>query len=498
MPCDGVGLVGNDGWVKDQEFIARVRRHKPSVLLPLTAQWASTRILPEDWMQEGQRGFGSPWALAEIARVALAYGNEHRNDATFADLVACNDAYNQLDDPELVEGYDGPVAGFFLRMCEQLQYQLPMRHEMTRAIALFANTKPKRPPRVIREGWDTELLGADLVTFVAAGEMLHIAAKPNQGRFNPQWVTQPNFAFLRDVTDPDLLRSAWNRSYVIDAAEFATQNGRARPSAWRRFGHNPLLGRPVVSGVHQDWLIPVPALIVRRLSPLGLYYAGIEHWGKPFADDLGDLFEQYIGSQLRLLGPGVTEPGFRYGRDNRETVDYIVTLPEVVVLVEVKSVRPTAPVRAGGPDATSELKRMLNKGVAQLERADRLIEEQHPAFAHIPRDRPRVGLLVTLEDFHVLNSGFHRPLLDRERPDLPVGVSSAGEIEHWVTVKDQTPGRVVLDARTERVEHPWPMGAGIVLKEQLYGCKHRRNPIIDEAWAAGPWQQLTAGERDDD
>lgn len=482
--------------MRDEEFIARVRRHKPSALLPLIAQFASTRMQSEDWMKEGQRGFGSPWALAEIARVSLAYGNEHRKHATFADLRACNDAYNQLDDPELVKGFNGSLTGFFLRICEQLEYQLPLQNEMTRAIALFNYTEPKRPLRVIRDGWDIKLLGADLVTFTAAGELLHIAATPNQGRFNPKWLAQPNFDFLRDVTDPDRLRATWNRSYVIDASQFAAQNGRPHPSVWRRYGHNPLLSRPAVRGVHEDWLIPVPGLVVRRLSPLGLYYAGIEQWGKDFADDLGALFEPYIGSHLHLLGPDVVEPGFRYGHDNHETVDFIVTLPEVVVLVEVKSVRPTAPVRAGNEEAQAELKRMLNKGVTQLERADRLIEERHVAFAHIPRDRPRVGLLVTLEDFHVLNSAFHRPLLDRQRLDLPIGVASAGEIEHWVTVKDMSPGRVILDARTEREEHPRPIGAGVALKQQLYGRKHRRNPIIEHAWSDGPWQQLAARGHD--
>ena len=300
--------------MRDEDFIARVRRHKPSALLPLIAQFASTRILSDDWMKRGQRGFGSPWALAEIARVSLAYGNEHRKHATFQDLIACNDAYNELDDPEMVKGFNGPVTGFFLRMCEQLEYQLPARHEMTRALAFFKFTEPRRPLRVVRDGWDTELLGVDLVSYIAAGEMLHFAAKPNQGRFNPRWLDQPNFDFLRDVIDPDLLRTAWNHNYVIDASEFAAQNARPRPSVWRRYGHNALLSRPVVRGVHEDWLISVPGLIVRRLSPLGLYYAGVEHWGKAFADDLGDLFEPYVGSHLRLLGTDVIEPGFTYGR----------------------------------------------------------------------------------------------------------------------------------------------------------------------------------------
>jgi hypothetical protein len=142
------------------------------------------------------------------------------------------------------------------------------------------------------------------------------------------------------------------------------------------------------------------------------------------------------------------------------------------------------------------MKRMLSKGIKQLERADRLVDEDDPAFMHVPRDRPRVGLLVTLEDFHVLNSPFHRPMLDRERLDLPIGMASAGDIEHWVTVKDVSPGQVMLDARTERKEHPWPTAAGIALKQQLYGREHKQNPIVEKAWSTGPWQQLAASHQD--
>ena len=42
------------------------------------------------------------------------------------------------------------------------------------------------------------------------------------------------------------------------------------------------------------------------------------------------------------------------------------------------------------------------------------------------------------------------------------------------------------------------MGAGVALKQQLYGRKHRRNPIIDKAWSEGPWQQLATLDREAD
>jgi len=473
--------------MKDEDFIARVRRHRPSALLPRIAEFASTRQESETWFRPGQRGIGTPWALAEIARVSIAYGNEHRQDANSPDVVACNLAYNDLDDPELVEGYQGPLAGFFLRMSEQLEYQLPALHEMSRSVSLLAHTTPTRLPKVIRPGWDRELFGTDLISFIAAGEMLHTATRPNSGRFNPKWLDQPNFEFVADYINPDHLRAGLD-NYVADAATIAASNGRPNPSPWRRLDFNPLLGRPAVRGLHDDLLIPVPALTIRRLSPLGIYYAGIEKWGTDFADDLGDLFENYIGNNLRIQEHGSVEASFTYNIANKESVDYIVTLPEIVVLVEVKSVRPTAAVRAGNEAARGALVRMLGRGIEQLERADELIEQGHPAFAHIPTDRPRVGVLVTMESFHVLNSGFHAPMFKRVRPQLPITIASAGEIEHWVTVNDATPGQVILDALSRAIDHE-DTALGFHLKKSLEGRKHRRNPIINASWESGPWQQ---------
>jgi len=481
--------------MKDETFIARTRRHRPSALLPRIAELAATRQEPETWFRPGQRGLGTPWALAEVARVSIAYGNEHRHDATLADVVACNLAYNELEDPELVEGYQGPLAGFFLRMTEQLEYQLPLQHEMCRSVALLEHTSPTRKPKVIRPGWDQELFGTDLFNYIAAGQLLHTATRPNSGHFNPEWLDQPNFTFMAEYINPDDLRAGLN-NYVTDADALAATNGRPAPSPWRRFDYNPLLGRPAVRGLHHDWLIPVPALVIRRLSPLGIYYAGMEKWGTRFSDDLGDLFENYIGAHLRLLQQGTIEASFSYDHDNKETVDYIVTLPEVVVLVEVKSVRPTTAVRAGSEEAGRELERMLGRGIEQLERADALIEQGHTAFAYIPIDRPRIGVLVTMESFHVLNSDLHAPMFRRNRPALPITFASAGEIEHWVTVVDTTPGQVILDSLTRSTDRH-DLAVGFALKKALEGRKHRRNPLIEAAWMTGPWQQLASTNADD-
>lgn len=477
--------------MKDSEFVARVRRHRPSALLPHVAEFAASHQEPETWMRPGQRGIGAPWSLAEIARVSIAYGNEHRQGATPHDVRVCSSAYNELTDPELVTGYNGPIAGFFLRTTQQqLPFQLPPKNEMSRSIALFNHTKPTKPPQVLRPGWDQELFGTDLVSYIAAGELLHISAVPNAGRFNPEWLDQPNFQFLNEYIQPAALRSGL-KNYVADASAIAAANGRPASSSWRRFGFNPLLSWPAVSGLHRDWLIPVPGLVIRRLSPLGIYYAGLKRWDKKFADDLGDLFENYIGNTLRIQENGTVEPAFTYDHDNKETIDFIVTFPEVVVLVEVKSVRPTEEVRTGGKGAADELRRMLGKGISQLELSDKLIRQQHEQFQHIPTDRPRVGVIVTMENFHVINSHFHTTMFRPEPSDLPITIASAGDIEHWVTVKNTTPGELVLQALDHRGD-PADPALGFDLKKALENVALRSNPLIDAAWEAGPLQRLTS------
>jgi hypothetical protein len=214
--------------MKDEQFIDRVRRHRPSALLPRVAELAANHQEAETWVRPGRRGLGTPWALSEIARVSIAYGNEHRNDATTQDVIACNVAYNELEDPELVDGYQGPLAGVFLRMAEQLEYQLPLPNEISRSVALLANTTPTREPKVIRTVWDHELFATDLINYFAAGQLLHIAARPNLGRFNPEWLNQPSFAFAADYINPDALRTGLD-NYATDAGVLKAANDRPAP-----------------------------------------------------------------------------------------------------------------------------------------------------------------------------------------------------------------------------------------------------------------------------
>ena len=85
--------------------------------------------------------------------------------------------------------------------------------------------------------------------------------------------------------------------------------------------------------------------------------------------------------------------------DNLASVDWFVILPAVVLMVEVKSVRPTDQVRRGGPLAGVELTRMLSRAFEQLSTTNTLIEQGHSQLARVHLGRlsgvtdERVGAL---------------------------------------------------------------------------------------------------------
>ena len=102
-----------DSGVSDYEYRQRVRRYKPSSLLPLIAAAAVRYRAQKDWLNSPYRKY-TPWALADAARVSLAYGTEfNRADATDRDLLQILNAYSRFDDPFL---RNEDLRAFMLRM----------------------------------------------------------------------------------------------------------------------------------------------------------------------------------------------------------------------------------------------------------------------------------------------------------------------------------------------------------------------------------------------
>ncbi len=469
--------------VTDDEFRQRVRRHRPSSLLPLVAATGAQYARPDSWSRPGHNRY-APWVLSEVARVSLLHGNEHRAAATMHDLSECCAAYQALADPELGRGNsEGSASGFFLRISsEQFPYQPDPFHDLARTVALFEQTQTTRRLRVLSDPmWPQHVLGCTLPEYVGVGLLLYVAADKNEGRFSIDWLEQPNFEPIVAKVPAQTIRRVITDHFSTSRVAFRRmQPPQLLPAQYRRFSYNPLLSRPLLEGIGETLLMPVPSLVVHKVAPLGIYHTCIERLGNAFAEDVGALFEAYVGRQLQLIPRGKVLSAVTYGRHNQETVDWIVVFEDTVLLVEVKSVRPTEPVRLGTKGAAEEIQRMLSRSREQLKRTAELIRAGHPALSEVPAHLPMVALTVTMESFHVVNSTLYRDWLPD--PGIPSAVCSSAELEQLVRARDEPVGRLLLRGLTD------PARSGWSVRSLLQGQQHVvRNKVLDDAWVTYPW-----------
>lgn len=484
------------GPVTDGEYVKQVRRYRPSSLLPLVAA-ASAAYSTEGSWKTSPDGRCTPWALADIARVALTGGRQHGAAAQPQDLLALLGLYSRLDDHYGHDAGRDPEAldRYLLRLtAEQFPYQYSFFTELARSAALFTQTTASRPAQCLRPGWEEDLLGVTVSEYVGIAQLLYGLAVGGRGRFD--------LAGLSDCGDEQLLArmpastiaAVTERHFVTGRADFARADGvaRNRPNddLLRRYEHNQLRSTPLLRGFGRGLLAPVSQLILAKASPLGLFYTGMHRYDKAFADDLGDLFEAYVGRQLDLLPDAVVHPEVVYGPGNSRGVDWIVVTDDLVLLVEAKSTRPTWHLRLGTEERTTEIRKRLAKGFKQIERTGGLIASGQREFAGIPSDRPRRGLLVTMEPFHLAHTRAQRDHLPATT--MPVTVCSISDLEQLVTIRGTRIDQLLLDHYRDSERKALP------LRHSLQGHDHVDNSVLDTAWASYPWTRprpAAAGRR---
>ncbi|MEU1601563.1 hypothetical protein ABZ468_55280 [Streptomyces sp. NPDC005708] len=435
-------------------------------------------------------GLYGPWALADVAWVSLTRGNEYRGrPATDADLKEILNYYFALDEPMRREPVGQRLEGFLLRLAgQQLVWQEPEFPELARTLALLQQTAPTKHLEVIEPGWDKRLLGCSLADYVGVAQLLFGAATTMKGRFDPQWLASDLDDF-EDLTTPDNLAAVIDRHFAtsaerlrdeeVAAAALARADGKpALDPVLRRFSYNPLRGKPVVTGYGPGSLVPVPAAVVAKASCSGLYYTGLEGLGTAFTRDLGELFEQYIGRQLRLLPDADVHPEVVYieNKSERKSVDWFVVFDDLVLLVEVKS---GLQLRLGPKDFATELSKKLEKALKQIDRTVALVKEGRTEFAHIPVDRPILGMVVTMDVYHMVNSPEFRSALPETT--VPATITAIGELEDAVTVTDASLSTILLDGARSASPGGWWLRADLAGHDTVAW-----NPILDEAWIAYP------------
>lgn len=456
------------------EFVQRVRRYKPSELIPVIARLSASRpLIPtrdDEWLRR------PPWALAAMARESILYGNEFRgnlvNEAVLDQLF---NSFAQLSDPRAETTLNTILTPL---VHEQFPHHESLFEEVARSQALFGHAIPGIDPFP----WE-EVIGVPLDAAIGACMMIAALATAQGGRFEISWLRQEGLDELFERFVP--------KEHVEATAVLLTRTPHAARNAlplagipWpqRRFAFNPILAKPLVDlGSAGTWA-PLPTAIPGAITPANLYYAGVASGRSGFADDLGLRVEAYVGRQLHSIEGLKVHPEVIYGRGGgKKSADWFLIADEAVVIIEVKSARMTLAAKSGDPALESIVKRSITHGRDQIDKTARLISGGDSAFRHIPADRRLIGLVVTAEPFYLANSGIPEY---GQHGEVPTLVASLREIEHLVAVP---PVKQIVPSLLEIIDDPeqstWALSTS--MQNRFPGAK--RNRVLDEAWAEFSW-----------
>ncbi|XTZ18261.1 hypothetical protein ACQSSU_13260 [Micromonospora echinospora] len=476
------------------EFSAFVRRFNQEALLFAVARRALKVPLR---LTEGQ-GFKTfkatpPWALAAVAKASIVHGNAHRStlpqerDVVMACHMHNNLVADELDQPELNSAF----AIMARTLYEQFPYQEHGLANLARPIAFFEDYSGRKPLTVISKESLKELVGAPMVTASGIVIMLAASAEHNGGLFNPAWLNQANFAELLTVLPRDEILAVVHSMFTSSMDEFRQEDAAAAALArlphLDRYAFNPLTSRPFVRLTDGRLIAPVRHLIPRRLTPLEMYYVGLGRWRSAFTRDLGELLEDYLGRQFATLPRARVHPEivYREGRQELKSVDWFIVFDDLVVLIEAKATRSPLATRAADATARESYVRTLGEAFKQLGRTLDKIRSGATEFAHIPADRPIIGMVATLDPWYIANS-FGRAFLPA--PALPTVVAPISDIEDLVAIGQRRSASEVLKQimQTGEEHHTWELGLSL----QSFGEPADRNPLLQQAFDRLPFGRV--------
>lgn len=436
-----------------------------------------------------------PWALAEIAREALAYGNPHRHKPITDDtLDQLHTLYENLEDP-LLRDADGDLWAWELRTVhEQFRFQGGIYSDLARFAVLFDRDFPAEVEVLTRE-LITELLGADPAIFVNTAMLLTVSTMKNAGVFNTAWLGQPQFQDIVSQLPAETITEVLTGLFAapLNVVIRRAREKRHPDRTLRRYDPNPLLATPYIQVDDTEFLAPVPRFVADRATLEGIYYAGMQRWeARPplrdaFLRDLGRLVETYVGEQLHQL-PGVVTGERTYGKGGgQRTVDWIVVLDDVVLLIEVKNARVSARARLDIPAWTRDVQADVGKAMKQISTTAALMRGGHLALADVPLDRPLRGIVVTAEPHHLINSPIFRRRLTE--PTIPTTVLSMNTLELAVA---HGLGRDTSQTFLALTDYDHEQGIDINnimsnWSREAGSGRRPPNPVLDKGWQRLDW-----------
>ena len=487
--------IPDDGAVYERrvpyrEFARAVRRfHRDRILDKVAAASAALQAGRVSGVRQPLRSPVHQFTLAAVARTALAESMTHRpsdRSVTDEDLRRLCNLVIQVDHLDIPdEGIlDAPVMR---RLLGRLTYQQQLflhaeLEDITRTLALFDDHDPSLSGMPTSTQWE-DVLGVPLQTYLTVAFTSHVGVGVHAGQFSHEAIAAAAAvdAFGYGV-DAETAMHVIDTHFAADRAdlELTAKTGESTAATRGRqlWLSNPLLATPMIRRP-DGYLVPIAPYILHKVTPLVMYFTGIAGFGDRFPVLVGNSFEKLVGRHLRLLEPldAHVFSEIRYGHENKLTCDWLVVLPNMVLLVEAKGMRSFESARLGDESGMKALADRVQKARDQIVVTAKLIAERIPELAHIPDDRPIRGQVVTLEPIHLVDTYVYDDLLTATAVDT--ATASAHTLEEVIPTLAH-----LADARTRLLgaltaQHPTPAALERAVRDVAV---RERNPISLAQW----------------
>ena len=379
---------------------------------------------------------------------------------------------------EVLTGDKFELHPYFSRTSfEQFPYQLSGKEYLTRTRSVVLDT-PVDIKRMKTKADFDELLGAPIDDLATSTFILYGIAKVNKGMITPAQIQELVDGNADRVPSYDSIMATLDRlSASIEGARPDALQAEQFKGGLQKYGYNPLTRTPFIRVTNDFFIAPQTFFILRACTLENFYYLGMRRWPKLFGSDLGHRAEAYTGLQLQHTGELEVYPEITW--DGKKSIDWFVVTSAVTLLIECKSARANMDTRVGAASAAPSIADKLAWPSQQIDKTVIEIENDNPAFDHIPTDLPMVGLIVTAEPLYNGNFAEVRKLIPE--PKIPILSLPIRDLESLATLSPEVLGETLLKIANDPDLSQWDVFSSV---RELLG-KYREekpNTLLDASY----------------
>lgn len=471
-----LGLQDESPSTELRDLVSLVRRFRPTSLMKHLAQHSSIRQAsnPLDSQWNGI----SPWAISEIAKFASVFSNEWVRDRNF-DVHALRKmcwVIHNLGLPKTDDDSNTLAKRGLLQMgFEQFPYQRDLYGSAARAVAVLVDTPNRHGHLAKQRDLANSAFGVDLMKAVYSSLLLFHANSQSQGKLSFQTFEREDLAGLFvQVSRKEFQTAAMN--LIIPVSEFrnlVTHEKLPTPFSIR-LQQNPLILHPIVDLNLGELVAPEPSNILRSVgfdAVLNRIWTQSNRYRQ-----VGPVFQQYVEDLANQVSGAKVVSEFKYEAQgkHRDTIDFFLVLPGLLVMVEVKSARPVGDLISGQVEVDSAYDDVFGVATEQLNESFRYLREISSKQKEVPKAGNVIGLVVTAERFHLSNSTLFTKNLER---DLPILHVCAEEFESLVQLDARQIVQKLLEISMDPEKSMWDLSESLPALRELQD----RNPLIETA-----------------